>query len=392
VAAIYRLYYTDSYLTEFDAQVAEISADGKRVYLDVTAFYPTSGGQPHDLGTLEGTPLKEVIDDGERIAHVIEGPIQADQVHCRIDWPRRYDHMQQHTGQHLLSAVLAELFGFRTLSFHLGPEVSTIELGTPDLSDAQIEQAEESANRLVWQAKPVSIQFEDAEAVQGLRKASGRTGTLRIVDIEGVDRSACGGTHVRSTAELGLIQLRRTEKIRGNIRLEFVCGARALRRARQDYRILMELSRQTAVAIDGLPEHVSSVRQRLMESEKDRQKAVIELARLEANALYDAAVPDAEGMRRIVIHSATLNEEARIKAQTFAGRPKASALIVGAEPPAVILAASKDSGIDAGAILKKAFLAVGGRGGGSAVLAQGSLPNAEAWESVAKAAGFSSVK
>ena len=236
-----RLYYHDSYARAFRARVTGSAADGQRVYLDRTAFYPASGGQPSDTGVLDGVPVHEVVDeDDDRVAHLLAAPLSPDalrgerEVQGSIDWARRWDHMQQHTGQHLLSAALHELFGMPTLSFHLGAEASTIDLGAAALSPQQVAQAEARCAAIVAAARRVAVRFEEAAEADGLRKASERRGTLRIVAIEGIDKSACGGTHVRSTSEIGLIQIRKLDKIRGNVRLEFVCGDRALRRVRED--------------------------------------------------------------------------------------------------------------------------------------------------------------
>jgi alanyl-tRNA synthetase len=229
-----RIYYTDAYRTEFTAAVIDRADDGKRVYLDETAFYPTSGGQLHDLGTLGGVKVVDVVDEDDRIAHVLSAPLGATTpVRGEIDWTRRHDHMQQHTGQHLLSAVLEDLFGFKTVSVHFGAEYSTLDLDAELVTYQQLVAAEARANETVAEARPVTVTFEDARAAAGLRKDSDREGTLRIVSIEGVDRSACGGTHVRTTAEIGTVLLRSTEKIRKATRVEFVCGARAVRRARR---------------------------------------------------------------------------------------------------------------------------------------------------------------
>ncbi len=214
-----RLYYNDGYLREFRARVTRSEDGGRRVYLDRTAFYPSSGGQPFDLGTLGGIRVVEVADEVERIAHLLEAPLPAGEVEGAIDWPRRYDHMQQHTGQHLLSAVFEELYQIRTLSFHMGAQTSTIDLSAAAIDPSQVEQVEQRCAEIVAEAHPVTISYEDAGAAAGLRKESQRSGTLRIVSIEGVDRSACGGTHVRSTAELGPILIRKIEKIRGNLRV-----------------------------------------------------------------------------------------------------------------------------------------------------------------------------
>ena len=187
-----RLYYDDCYLTQFEA-IATVAGEG-RVYLDRTAFYPTSGGQPNDLGTIAGQPVSDVIDEAEgAIAHVTSTPLSPGPVVCNVNWQRRYDHMQQHTGQHLLSAVFSELFGYPTVSFHLGPNLSTIELKVRDLSGKQMDDAEARANAIAAEARPVTISYDNAETAEGLRKPSARTGKLRIVTIEDLDRSACGG-------------------------------------------------------------------------------------------------------------------------------------------------------------------------------------------------------
>ncbi|HEY6829540.1 MAG TPA: alanyl-tRNA editing protein, partial [Gemmatimonadaceae bacterium] len=217
-----RLYYADSYRTEFSSAVAERASDGTRVYLEETAFYPTSGGQPHDVGTLGGARVIDVIDEGERIAHVLDAPLAVNddmRIPGRIDWTRRFDHMQQHTGQHLLSAVFEDLFGAKTVSVHFGPDYSTLDLDAETITRSQMVAAEARANEIVAEARPVTVSFEDAESAIGLRKASDRSGQLRIVSIAELDRSACGGTHVRSTSEIGAILLRSVERVRKTSRV-----------------------------------------------------------------------------------------------------------------------------------------------------------------------------
>jgi alanyl-tRNA synthetase len=199
-----RLYYNDSYLSEFDACIVDRSGDGMRVYLDRSAFYPSSGGQPFDRGEIAGAPVMDVVEEGDRVAHIVAAPVLAQEVHCRIDWPRRFDHMQQHSGQHLLSAVFAEAVMLQTLSFHLGQESSTIDLDTLALDSGILRSVERRANEAIFENRPVTVQFAGPGESGDLRKPSERTGVLRIVSIEGLDRSACGGTHVRSTGEIGV--------------------------------------------------------------------------------------------------------------------------------------------------------------------------------------------
>src|ERR1700691_4797044 len=178
-----RLYYEDSYLRQFTAQAVECAGDGSTVYLDRTAFYPTSGGQPFDLGSIGGIAVREVVDEGDRIAHVLASPRAAGPVGGSVDWTRRFDHMQQHTGQHLLSAVFEELFHLKTVSFHLGAESATIDIESGLVEPRTILAAERLANQVVFENRPVAVEFQDAAVVQGLRKPSDRDGTLRIVSI-----------------------------------------------------------------------------------------------------------------------------------------------------------------------------------------------------------------
>jgi alanyl-tRNA synthetase len=379
-----RLYYSDSYLREFRARVTASEDLGRRVYLDRTAFYPTSGGQPFDRGTLGGIAVLDVVDEEERIAHVLSAPLEilsapqgAPEVAGLIDWSRRFDHMQQHTGQHLLSAVFEELYRIPTVSFHLGAESSSIDLQTAELDHARLEVAEERCAQIVGEGRPVSISFEDAATATGLRKESGRGGTLRIVCIEALDRSACGGTHVRSTAEIGPILIRNLEKIRGNIRVEFVCGLRALRQARADYHALAAIARTLSTPMDRAPEAIAAQAERIKTLEKTALRQALDLAAREGRELHAAAQPDESGLRRVSERRA-IDEVTRARAQAFVARGKAVYLAVCADPPSLLLAASADSGVDAGARVKAAVTAVGGRGGGNPTLAQGSAPSLEA--------------
>ena len=378
-----RLYYTDSYLRDFDAAVVDRGDGGRRVYLDRSAFYPTSGGQPHDTGTLGGTAVVDTVDEGDRIAHLLAAPIETSVVHGSVDWPRRFDHMQQHTGQHLLSAVLHELFGHATIAVHFGRESSTLDLDAPDLEHARVIEAEARANEIVTENRSVEVGFEEAVAATGLRKASAREGTLRIVSIRDLDRSACGGTHVRATGEIGPILIRRSERVKKNIRLEFVCGARAVRRARADLDLLSRLAASFSAAAEELPGLVEAQRGELKAAAGARRELEESLARYRARDLYDTAQDDSP--RRIVVREEKGSiERLRPLAQAIAAMP--GALFVGwtADPPAILVAASADSGVDAGVRLRSALEACGGRGGGNARLAQGTAGSAAAAEQVVR--------
>lgn len=374
-----RLYYSDSYLTEFDALVVERAEDGRRVYLERTAFYPTSGGQPHDTGMLGDAAVRDVIDEGERIAHVLDAPVNEGVVTGRIAWPRRFDHMQQHTGQHVLSAVLADLFGWATVSVHFGADVSTLDVDVPAVSPDQVARAERRANEIVFENRPVTVSYEDAEDASGLRKASTREGMLRIVSIADLDRSACGGTHVRATGEIGAILIGKIDKVRQSARLEFVCGLRSVGRARADHDALARLAQSLSAAPNEVTDLVARQSTRLKDAESRLRALETELASRIARERYDTVQADDAGVRRVVERRASGSlDELRPLALATASLPRA--VFVGAveSPAALLVAASDDSGFDAGRAIKAVLADAGGRGGGSARLAQGTLPSREA--------------
>jgi alanyl-tRNA synthetase len=378
-----RLYYADSYLRDFTAQIVDRSPDGLTAYLDRTAFYPTSGGQPYDLGSIAGVAVVDVVDEEDRIAHRLASPLDAARVDCAIDWARRFDHMQQHTGQHLISAVFEELFGLKTVSFHLGPESATIDIEGAPVEARTLQETEQRANRIIWENRPVAVEFQQAADVQGLRKPSERQGTLRIVSIQDLDRSACGGTHVRSTGEIGSVLLRKMEKIRQSVRVEFLCGARAVRRARADYEALAKAAQLFSSPLDEVPAAVAAQMESLRAAEKASKKLGLDLAALQGKELYATTAAGADGFRRVQRRLAQGNlEELRAVAQSFTALPKAVFVAAVNDPPSLLLAASEDAGVDAGRILKAALAAAGGRGGGTARIAQGSVANAAALDEV----------
>jgi alanyl-tRNA synthetase len=380
-----RLYYTDARLTEFAARVVEVA--GSRVYLNRTAFYPTSGGQQFDTGTLGGARVVDVVDENERIAHVLEQPAAFtvnDELEARIDWTRRFDHMQQHTGQHLLSAVFEELFGHKTVSVHFGDASATLDLDAASLSLERAMKAERRANEIVLENRPVAVTFEDSASAAGLRKAVDRVGELRIVEIEGIDRSACGGTHVRGTAEIGPVTIRRIEKYKQSIRVEFICGWRALARARADFDALSGVAASLTASIDEVPALVTAQVAQLKQAETDARKRGEELAKYQARERYDATTAGPDGIRRI-IETASSMDPLRTMAQAMAALPKATYTGTVASPPGIVFAASADSGVNAGEVLKAALSTHGGRGGGSPRVAQGTVADGAALQRVLSA-------
>jgi alanyl-tRNA synthetase len=371
-----RLYYHDSSLLSFEAAVVERTEEGRRIYLDRTAFYPTSGGQPHDTGVLGGVVVVDVIDEDDRIAHLLAAPLAAGNVTGQIDAPRRRDHMEQHTGQHLLSAVFDDLFGHRTVSVHFGADSATIDLAAGSLSAAQAGKAETRANDLVREDRPVTIEFEEAAAARGLRKATDRQGIIRIVTIADLDRSACGGTHVAATGAIGSIHLRRIERAKQLVRVEFLCGGRAVTRARNDYDMLASLAAAHSAAPAELPELLDKGRAELKAALSARRELEERIARYRAAELYAAAAARRSGIRWLVERLPEGGAEAlRPLGQAIAALEKV--VLVGTidSPPALLIATSADSGIDAGQLLKTRIQEFGGRGGGSPRVAQGSVPD-----------------
>jgi alanyl-tRNA synthetase len=374
-----RLYYHDAYLTRFDAAVVGREDDGRRIYLDRTAFYPTSGGQPFDTGRLGGVPVVDVVDEEGRVAHVLAGPLPGERIAGEVDWARRFDHMQQHTGQHLLSAVIADRFGAATVSVHFGRESSTLDLDAGSFNHAQVVEAEALANVAVTENRPVRVSFEATATAAGLRKLTDREGTLRVVTIEELDRSACGGTHVRATGEIGFIALGKVERVKQLARLEFTCGARAVRRARGEADLLATLAAAQSAAPEDLPGLMEGQRAELKAGAATRRGLEEELAGYRARELYAAATPEGHGLRLTSWRDPGGSvDRLRTLAQAYGTLP--GGVFVGAvtAPPTIVVASAADSGVDAARVLRAGLDAVGGRGGGNPRLAQGKPGTAEA--------------
>ncbi len=360
-----RLYYHDSYLLNFDATVTSRSADGLRIELDRTAFYPSSGGQPFDTGTLSGIDVVDVLDEDDRITHVLGSPLAPDlqAVAGSVDAAMRLDHMRQHTGQHALSAVLEEEFGLKTVSFHMGADYSTIDVEPLGASAAKLLEIERKVNERLLQNSPVSVAFEHSSTVVGLRKAPDREGLLRVVTIAGLDRSACGGTHVARTGEVGMILLGKTEKVRQSLRLEFFCGGRLLREL---HRRFNEAESQTA-----------GLKERLAESDKARKRFSAELAEIAGQQRYAQSPPDAQGRRTWIEEMEVVDEDTRMQANAFLNNEKALVILTGRKGATVMFGAHPSLGLDCGKVFKALVAELGGKGGGSPKQAQGSLPDLE---------------
>jgi alanyl-tRNA synthetase len=373
-----RLYYDDPARLEFDATVTEATAVEGRpgVVLDRSAFYPTSGGQPFDTGWLGDVRVLEVLEDeAGQVVHVLEKAIEAGRaVHGRIDAERRLDHMQQHTGQHILSAALDRLSRARTVGFHLGADVSTVDLDVP-LSPEALAAAETEANRIVWEDRRVAIRtVSEAEAAAlPLRKEPERTGALRIIEVEGYDLSACGGTHVSRTGSIGLIAILSGERLRGGTRVEFVCGGRALRQMRVYRDAVAGCIRSISVAPSDLPAAIA----RMQAEAKDQRKAIKDiqerLAGYEAAALAASAELLPDGTRGVVrVVDAADPGVLKAMALAICAQPGFRvALFSSSTPRLALIARSKDVKADVSAVLRALFTEFGGKGGGRPDLAQG---------------------
>jgi alanyl-tRNA synthetase len=383
-----RLYYDDSFEREFEAQVlscepamvaAGLTPPAWDVALDRTLFYPTSGGQPHDVGRLGGAGVLDVRDEDDDIIHVIDRPLELGSVRGCIDWDRRLDHMQQHTGQHLLSAIFQERFGLPTVSFHLGSETSTIDLRGPEPSEEIREGAERATNEVIFEDRPVTVRYGTAEqlAQTGVRKEVDRPGILRAIEIEGADLQPCGGTHVKRTGQIGLLLVRRCTKIRQDWRVEFVCGRRAERTARADFQRL----RQVAAKLDCAPESAAEAAERAIAERyahfKKMRAISNQLAEAEAALVLLEHPPGPGGVRLLVRSLDNANPE---YLGHFAARltkeEKTVVVLISKEEGHMVFAQHPSSGIDMNALLKQILDKTGGKGGGTRDFARGRLSDA----------------
>lgn len=374
-----RLYYVDSLLTSFSAAVLACdAADGLwRVKLDRTAFYPTSGGQPFDTGTLGDARVVDVIDDDNGdVIHLVDGAIEVGgAVRGEIDWPRRLDHMQQHTGQHMLSAAFDRLCGVRTVSFHLGTQTATIDLAR-EVTRAEIDRAEAEANRVVWENRPVSVRFvtPDEASRLPLRKDPARTGELRLVEVADFDLSACGGTHVPLTGMVGIIAVSGWERFKGATRLTFVCGGRALASCDALRDVVAEATRVLSVTPPEVAATIARLRDEVAASSRVIRRQQEQLAAYRAVELRQAA--ETIGAYRGVLRAELGQDAASLKslASAVVAGPGLVVVLTGdGTPTPVVVMRSDGVEFDAAGWMRAALAALGGRGGGRPEAAQGGL-------------------
>jgi alanyl-tRNA synthetase len=371
-----RLYFHDTYLTEFEATVIERTQlhGMPAVALDQTAFYPEGGGQPADRGTLNGVPVLDVQVVNGHVWHILADQLEAERVHGVVDWARRWDHMQQHTGQHILSQAFIAVTGAETMAFHLGQRASTIDLNWIGLSEMTLSAVEQVANRVVWENRPVWARFVTPEELLAvpLRRPPQVQENVRIVEIEGFDWSACGGTHVRATGEVGLIKIVKAERRAEETRITFLCGGRALADYAHKHALVQRLINRLTCAEHEIERAVERLEAEGQTARKALRAAEEAWARYEAASLLREALTI--GNLRVVarIYNDRAIEWVRNVAQAVRNQPGTVALLAcGGEHPQLIFTRSQDVPVDMNALLRMACQVSGGRGGGRADWAQG---------------------
>ena len=395
-----RLYYTDSFLNEFDAHVRAVSHDSGRtaVTLDRSTFYPTSGGQVFDTGWLElpdpGGPRRlrvtEVAENEQTgdVLHFVEAGSQELQagmlLRGMVNADRRRDHMQQHSGQHVLSAAFEKLHAFATVSFHMGEESCTIDLAADAVSARQVQAAETLANEVIGEDRPVEIRFATADEARamGVRKIPPtERDHLRLIDIRDFDLNACGGTHVRSTGQIGSILLRKTEKVKQGVRVEFVCGLRAVRTARRDFETLTDAAAVFSTHIWEVPQQVRKSLEDIKAAQKAQHHLLEEVAELQAERLLQTA--EDRGDYKLVVRFLADRDLGYLKmlAQKLTRSGRAIALLSGGgAQPSLVFGQTPGLGHDMGALMKQTVQQLGTRGGGNRDMAQGGAPDAKSAE------------
>ncbi|HYM81130.1 MAG TPA: alanyl-tRNA editing protein [Candidatus Limnocylindria bacterium] len=382
-----RLYYDDAYTTRFEARIVAHGHYAGRSALELAAtyFYPESGGQEADRGRLGGAEVLDVqADDEGRVWHVVEAPeaLAGDALEAHVDWPRRFDHMQQHTGQHVLSAGLEQVLEAPTLSSHLGTERSTIEVALADVDWRAIERLEEAANRVVWEDRPVVRHWVDESELSRfrLRKPAQVQGRIRVVEIPDWDQSACGGTHTNRTGEVGVIKVVRWEKVRGNLRLEFLCGARALRDHAWRTEALVEAARKRTLKDRDLIAHL----ERALAERDELQKRAADLAERLLLAEARERVGDPP---RGAIHFAAARSRDEVRRFTLKCLEVGAPWVVagaGSPEPVIVVGRAKAGGRDLRALVPGLLERARGKGGGSPDLVQASAADSQAAEAACR--------
>jgi alanyl-tRNA synthetase len=377
-----RLYYNDSHLIEFDARVVDVTervSGWTAVVLDRTAFYPTGGGQPSDTGVLNGSRVVECIDDGDNgVLHIMQGatPARGEAVKGRIDWARRLDHLQQHTGQHILSQAFVKLFNAPTKSFRVLDQSCEIDVDLAHPSNEVIERAVELANNVIWEDRAIAIRnvTKEEAAELPLRKESSREGELRLIEIDGFDLTPCGGTHAYRTGEVGIVAVRSWERAKGLVRIEFVAGGRAL----ADYRKANKSAREIAALFSAGRDDAPHLAAQMIDENKELHRRIRVLeetaAADEAEKLFTETGPREDGTRIIAkVFDGRDNDLLKKLAHALTARPQTVALLGSrdGDTARLVFARSQDADGDMSSLMREACASLDGRGGGKPEMAQG---------------------
>jgi alanyl-tRNA synthetase len=400
-----KVYHRDAYARTCASTVTGVRDDGGRsaVALAETVFYAAAGGQPADQGTLDAWRVDDVREEEGVIWHVLVSRLQTAPelqaapaplpaigatVTGSIDWPRRFDHMQQHTGQHILSQAFVQIANAATTSVHMD-RTCTLDLAVPSLDDDTISRVEALANAIVMEARPVTVRTVDGADVDalGLRRPPKQSGPLRVVEIDQFDRSACGGTHVRVASEVSAIVIAGWERYKGGVRVQFLCGWRVWREFRRMRRVLVELAGRLTTGEDDLPAAVARLHDHARGLERKLAEARAVVLDREAERLLEEAGTAADAVHVIAqVHDDRTIDEVRHLARLLTGRAPCVVALAVDPGRRLLVARSAGVNVDAGAILKDALAAHGGRGGGRAESAEGAAPAAPSSQALADAA------
>jgi len=376
-----KLFFEDSKLTSFTATIINSKTidDGVAILLDQTAFYPTSGGQPFDMGNINEERVQDVWEDPEGIWHRLPSIPKSKLVNCEIDWSRRFDHMQQHTGQHIISAFFVNLFSANTISFHLGKEHSTIDLDIGEISDDQILELELCANTYIWENHTVSVQTINDDQIKAIpfRKPPQVSGTIRVIKVGKLDASACGGTHVNETGEIGMIKITGFEHYKNGTRISFICGKRALCDYQTKLNSIKKVSRELSIHPDQIYETLIGILNESKEQSRLFRKVQNEAFTYMADKIWNET-PISYDRKIICKHFIDMSfDDLRNIAKILRNHPKTMCLLASTYEDTVRLICTRSEDlleVNAGEILKKATNLLGGKGGGSPELAQGGAP------------------
>lgn len=377
-----RLYYDSPKLCDFSARIIKSHQSdlGYQLCLDQTAFYPTSSGQPNDTGRINGIPVSDVWDDEDgNVWHLLSALPESDHVVGQIDWSRRFDHMQQHTGQHILSMVFIDVLCANTIGFQIGREESTIDLDIPSLTPEEIRQVEDLANSIVWGNHPVTIQTISDKDIESIpfRKPPQVKGTIRVIWIGSIDASACGGTHVEATGEIGIIKINGFERYKGNIRATFTCGNRALQDYQRVHNIVQRVSANLSIHMEELPQAIIRIQDDSTKNLHALKHAQKEIMTTIADRLWNET-REINGIKRIAAYFENRQyDEIAIAANRLREYPKTVILLAAPEGEQIRLICTRSKDlieVDAGKIIKNAVNILNGKGGGQPEMAHGGVP------------------